>query len=56
MKPEIISLGRKIALHMMNEDALFEEIINSSPTEEEAVFLAQMIFRKNSITRHWKRD
>ena len=55
MKPGIISLGHKIALHMMNEDALFKEIINSHPTDKEAIFLAECIFQKGSITRNWEK-
>lgn len=56
MKPEIIDLGQKLALHMINEDVLFKEILNCHPTEEESVFLASCIFRKGSITKGWERD
>ena len=45
MKPEIVTLGRKIALHMVNEDVLFEEILNSRPSDEEAIFLEQCILK-----------
>ena len=45
MKPEIVTLGRKIALHMVNEDSLFKEIINFCLTEEEASFLEECIFK-----------
>ena len=45
MKPEIITLGRKIALHMVNEDTLFKEIYSSRPTDKEAIFLEQCILK-----------
>jgi hypothetical protein len=38
MKPEIISLGRALSLHMIREDLLFNEIINCHPNEEESIF------------------
>lgn len=49
MRPEIIDLGQKLALHMVNEDVLFKEIINFDLTEEDASFLEECIFkcRKN---------
>jgi hypothetical protein len=47
LRPFIIDLGKKLVLHMENEDNLFMEITKCSITDEEATFLETCIRKQH---------
>ena len=45
MRPEVINLGLKLALHLVNEDVLDATIMRVKPDEDEAEFLMGCILK-----------